>query len=336
MKDGSILTIKLARMCKLTQLFLFIFCSFYSNLIAQQEVNYALYRYHLNLINPAVVGTQGAAFLNFGIRNQWLGVADAPRSLNFTYSTPQKNERVGIGFNLSNDKTFVEQQTQLFFDFSYRLPLEDEHSVYLGIKGGGTGFRLNAHDLAVYQSTLEDPNLLNVSSFVPNIGIGIIYHTPRFYIGFSIPRMLSTDRFHQENGQETQPSDHPHYYFNTGFRFNITDRFEFTPAAMLSWINLASSMYVLDASFSYNKIFDFGVQYIQRGGLGGTLMTNFDNAFQVGYAYITQSGKQVNFFSQPTHEVLLRIRVGSLKEQQDFKERYIGTKNKGIRSGLRY
>ena len=29
--------------------------------MAQQEVNYALYRYHLNLINPAA-GTQGAPF----------------------------------------------------------------------------------------------------------------------------------------------------------------------------------------------------------------------------------------------------------------------------------
>ena len=172
-------------MHKLTLVFLIVFCSLSSVLMAQQEVNYALYRYHLNLINPAAAGTQGAAFLNLGIRNQWLGVANAPRSLNLTYSTPQKNERVGLGFNINNDKTFVEQQTQLFFDFSYRLPLGDERSFYLGIKGGGTGFRLNAHDLAVFQSTLEDPNLLNISSFVPNIGVGAIYHTPRFYFGFS-------------------------------------------------------------------------------------------------------------------------------------------------------
>ena len=258
-------------MQKLTLVLLLVFYGFCSTLMAQQEVNYALYRYHLNLINPAAAGTQGAPFLNLGIRNQWQGVADAPRSLNFTYSTPQKNERVGLGFNISNDKTFVEHQTQLFFDFSYRLPLGDEHSVYLGIKGGGTGFRLNAYDLSTFQSTLEDPNLLNVSSFVPNIGVGAIYHSPKFYFGFSIPRMLSTERFREVNGQESRPSDQPHYYFNTGFRFPLLDRFEFTPAAMLSLISAAPSMYVADASFSHNKTVDFGVQYIQHGGLGKEL-----------------------------------------------------------------
>ena len=100
LKDGFTSTIKQAPMHKLTLVFLIVFCSLSSFLMAQQEVNYALYRYHLNLINPAAAGTQGAPFLTLGIRNQWLGVADAPRSLNFTYSTPQKNERVGLGFSV--------------------------------------------------------------------------------------------------------------------------------------------------------------------------------------------------------------------------------------------
>ena len=149
-----------------------------------------------------------------------------------------------MGFNISNDKTFVEQQTQLFFDFSYKLPLGGEKAIFLGLKGGGTGFRLNAYDLSTFQSTLEDPNLLNVSSFVPNIGVGAIYHSPNFYAGFSIPRMLSTERFPEVNGQETRPSDRPHYYFNTGFRFPLFDRLEFTPAAMLSLISAAPSCWL--------------------------------------------------------------------------------------------
>ena len=61
-----------------TLTFWLVFCGVGATVCAQQEVNYALYRYHLNLINPAAAGTQGAPFLNLGIRNQWLGVEDAP------------------------------------------------------------------------------------------------------------------------------------------------------------------------------------------------------------------------------------------------------------------
>ena len=113
----------------------FLFDYFHSNL-GKQEVNYALFRYHLNLINPAAAGTQGAAYLNLGVRNQWQGVADAPQSFSLHYNAPQKNERVGLGINVNNDKTFVEQQTQAFVDFSYRLPLGDEKAVYLGKRWG--------------------------------------------------------------------------------------------------------------------------------------------------------------------------------------------------------
>ena len=254
---------------------------FSDQLMAQQEVNYTLYRYHMNLINPAMAGTQGAPFTNIGFRNQWLGIDDAPRSFSLSYNSPHKNERVGLGFSVISDKTFVEQQTQLFADFSYRLPLGGEKNIFLGLKAGGTSFRLQAADLLALQSNLADPNLLNTSSFIPNIGVGAVYHSPGFYLALSIPRLLSTERFRAENGQETRPTDRPHFYAVTGLRFEVVDRFEFTPSFLYSYVNAAPSQYVIDVTFSYDKKLDFGTQYIQRGGLGGTLNLNIANDVQI-------------------------------------------------------
>ena len=111
-------------------MFLCLLCT--TSVLAQQEVNYNMYRYHLNLINPAVTGTQGAAYANFSLRTQWVGIADAPETQAFSAGTPNKRQRLGTGFSMINDKTFVENQTQLFADFSYRLPLDDERDLYLG------------------------------------------------------------------------------------------------------------------------------------------------------------------------------------------------------------
>lgn len=335
--------------------FLFILLFFFAGMSvqAQQEVNYTLYRYHMNLINPASAGTQGAPYANIGIRNQWLGIDDAPRSFSLSYSSPHKNERVGLGFSVISDKTFVEQQTQLFADFSYRLPLGDEKNIFLGLKAGGTSFRLQAADLLTLQSSLSDPNLLNTSSFVPNIGVGVVYHSPGFFVALSIPRLLSTERFREENGQETRPTDRPHFYAATGLRFQLVDRFEFTPSVLYSYVNAAPSQFVVDATFSYDKKFDFGAQYTQRGGIGATMNLNIADDFQLGYAYTTQLGNRENYFSRGTHELLLRIRLGrapfvedeaggvadqdiALNNNEERKERRVGTRNKGIRSGLRF
>ncbi len=323
--------------------FLLFFLSFGVRVLAQQEVNYTLYRYHMNLINPAMAGTQGAPFANIGFRNQWLGVDDAPRSFTLSYSSPHKNERVGLGFSVLSDKTFVEQQTQLFADFSYRLPFGDEKNVFLGLKAGGTSFRLQAADLRTLQSNLADVNLLNTSSFVPNIGVGAVYHSPGFFVSLSIPRLLSTARFREENGQETRPTDRPHYYAATGVRFNVIDRLEFTPSFLFSYVNAAPSQFVVDATFSYDKKFDFGIQFIQRGGIGGTMNLNIADDFQLGYAYTTQLGDRENYFSRGTHEILLRIRLGrviqeniTLTNNDKRKERRVGTKNRGVRGALRF
>lgn len=323
-------------------------CLLCCSLWAQQEVNYTLYRYHMNLINPAMTGTQGAPYANIGLRNQWVGVNDAPRSLSLSYSTPHSNERLGLGFSIISDKTFVEQQTQLFADFSYRLPLGGEKAIYLGLKAGGTGFRLQAADLSVYSTTLADPNLLNTSSFVPNVGVGAVYYTPQFYLSLSIPRLLSTERFRAENGQQTRPTDRPHFYAATGLRFSLSEQLEFTPAALWSIVPAAPSQFVIDASLCYDKTVDLGVQYIQSGGLGGTLNIDIKNAAQIGYAYTTQWGKQESYFARGTHELLLRIRLGhrlqeiptgegiALTRPENRKERRVGTRNNGIRSGLRF
>ncbi len=89
---------------------------------AQQEVNYTLYRYHLNLINPATTGTQGASFLNTSLRTQWVGIEDAPETQAISIGRPHANNRLGTGFSVINDRTFVENQTQLFFDFPIVYP----------------------------------------------------------------------------------------------------------------------------------------------------------------------------------------------------------------------
>lgn len=40
---------------------------------AQQDPHISLYRFHLNMFNPAVVGTQSAPLVGMTFRSQWQG-----------------------------------------------------------------------------------------------------------------------------------------------------------------------------------------------------------------------------------------------------------------------
>ena len=70
---------------------------------AQQDPHVSLYRYHMNMINPAVSGIKEASFLNMSLRSQWQGVQGAPETQVVSFGTPTRSERVGLGINVIHD-----------------------------------------------------------------------------------------------------------------------------------------------------------------------------------------------------------------------------------------
>ncbi len=280
-----------------------------TTLWSQQEVNYALYRYHFNLINPAVTGSQGAPFVNLSVRAQWVGIQEAPETQAISFGTPSRKERLGIGFSIINDKLYVESQTQFFADFSYRLPMGDSKTLYLGIKAGGTSLRVNADNLVTYQGTVADPFLVNTSNFVPNVGIGVYYKTPEFFFSASIPRVLKTKRFRDQDGQVTRATDNPHIFVSSGYSISFLDQWKFTPSVLFSYVSAAPIQLLVDGVFSFNDVFDVGAQYSVTGGLGGTAFFKATKGIYLGYAYLGQSGG-ANSLSVGTHEFVLKIKIG--------------------------
>lgn len=309
---------------------------------AQQEASYTLYRYHLNLINPATTGTQGAPFLNMSLRTQWVGIEDAPETQAISIGRPHSNNRLGTGFSIINDRTFVENQTQLFLDFSYRLPLDNNRSLFLGLKAGGTSIRLKTQGLQTYGSSVDDPLLQSTTGFVPNFGVGLYYKADRFFVSVSIPRLLQTERFRVENEQVTVATDRPHLFASTGLRARLSSNWEFTPAVLLSYVEAAPMELLVDASFSYQNQFDFGAQYTRSGGIGGIASLKISDGFQLGYAYVTSAIDQVNRFSSGTHEIVMKIKLNEgagnfsrdasftneLATQSQAREEKVGTRNK--------
>ena len=87
------------------------------SLYAQQEANYALYRYTMNVVNPAFAGADGTTHFTANVRSQWEEVIDAPETQSLIFSTVV-GDKVGLGLTVVNDETFIERETGFFVDFS--------------------------------------------------------------------------------------------------------------------------------------------------------------------------------------------------------------------------
>ena len=113
-----------------------------STLFAQQESTFSFYKYHMNMVNPAYVGMDKETLGTSSIRTQWTGIESAPKTQAVSFGTPLGNN-LGFGMSVVNDRTFIEKQTFVGIDFSYKVKMNETFDLYLGLKAAGNFYDVN-------------------------------------------------------------------------------------------------------------------------------------------------------------------------------------------------
>ena len=106
------------------------------------DPTYIFYQQHQNLVNPAVVSMEKGHTISADIRNQWRGMNEAPQTQTF-FTTHKITDRVGLGLSVTNNKVFIQKQTGVFGDFSYRVSINEHSNIVGGIKFGGEFFNID-------------------------------------------------------------------------------------------------------------------------------------------------------------------------------------------------
>ena len=159
--------------------------------IAQQEPQFTQYFDNTLFVNPAYAGSRGVMNMTAIHREQWAGFDGRPRSTTFSLHSPLKYESVGIGLTMVNDQLGPITQRMVYGDFSYSLKFKNgDRKLSFGLKGGVNMISVGTSQLVT--TVDNDPKLIqNIRNSVnPNFGFGMYYHSPRFFVGFSSPRIL--------------------------------------------------------------------------------------------------------------------------------------------------
>ncbi|WP_411894170.1 type IX secretion system membrane protein PorP/SprF [Winogradskyella sp. A2] len=273
---------------------------------AQQEPNYMLYRYTMNVLNPAYAGADGSDNLTTNYRNQWVNIEGSPETQSFFYSRTM-NDKIGLGLSLVSDKVFVESQTSFNIDFSYKLQISREANLFLGLKAGGSTYNIDKGDLNNY-GLQDDPVIGNIDSgFRPNFGAGAYLMHYKYFVSLSVPRILSSKRIDESEGRITQATQEAHIYLSGGYNFTISDNTEFRPSTMIRYVGGSPISVDLTGAFRFNDKFEVGVAYRTDEAFGGLLMVNALDWLDVGYAYEGSTRNEISNNSNGTHELFLRF-----------------------------
>lgn len=280
---------------------------------AQQESIITMYKDHMNIVNPAYAGAEGTS-LSLGNRKQWIGINNAPETQMLVFGS-SLGKNLGMGISVINDKTFIEKQTNIGVDFSYKLKVAPEKDLYLGIKAGGNFHEINTSGLTTY-NTSSDPALASYDSFDPNIGVGALLKAENYYFSLSIPRLLKSYRARNEGYQIYVSTDRPHVYFSGGYEYNLETRSEMVlkPSFMMRYVNGAPISVDYNLGVSFYKLFELGILYRSSNTLGGMAKLNISKRFLFGYAYEVATRSDMAS-SMNTHEFLLKYNFGNRSKQ---------------------
>ncbi|WP_318344169.1 PorP/SprF family type IX secretion system membrane protein [Flagellimonas baculiformis] len=293
--------------------FLFIGITF-QGLMAQQDAQYTQYMYNTMSVNPAYAGSRGQLSFAGLYRSQWVGLDGAPETFTLNLHSPIRNSRVGYGISIVNDNIGdgVVQETYLDAAVSYTIPVSMDAKLSFGLKLGGNMLSLDFNGLRNFdQEVVSQDNIDN--RFTPNFGLGVYYHTDRFYAGLSAPNVLESEYFDNDNSDGSvnfQSAERINFYLITGYVFDIGPDLQFKPALLTKAVGGAPLQVDLSASFLFAEKFSFGAAYRWDAALSGLVGFQLTEQLMVGLAYDRETtelgGAQ---FNDGSFEIFLRLEL---------------------------
>lgn len=292
-------------MKRILNLALLAFVSLTAN--AQQNSQYTQYMYNAININPAYAGSRGTMSV-FGLhRQQWVGLEGAPKTNSFSINTPLNNSKLGLGVSFVNDELGVMKDNTISVDLSYTIDLDNrDQKLSFGIKGSANLLDVKYSDLNLYNPNDPYMNQDIQSQFSPNVGAGIYYHTPKAYIGLSVPQFLQTDRYDDNNYATMQTK--MHYYLMGGYVFDLNPDLQFKPALLLKAVTGAPLQADVSANFLINKKLTLGGAYRWDAAWSALAGFQVTDGLMIGYAYDGDTSRLAHYNSG-SHEVFLRFEL---------------------------
>ncbi len=185
-----------------------------------QDLQYGHAMFNMQVYNPSSVGGKNEISAIALQRLGMVGFEGGPTTSLLGLNAAVLNNKAGVGLTFVQDKIGANKATYLYADFAYKLQLFQDGTLAFGLKGGFSQLRSDLSQLMT--STTENIASLQTASR-PNVGTGIQFSMPNFFVGVACPKMLN-----YEDTQENRA-----FYVNAGYQHQLTPLVELRPRLLL-------------------------------------------------------------------------------------------------------
>jgi type IX secretion system PorP/SprF family membrane protein len=328
-------------------------CSIGSKVFSQQLPIYSQYHMNAFLLNPANAGHEGYTSINLTVREQWVGLKDAPSTVALSAQTRMlknsfiarsksirkrrkamsRSGKVGYGIYIFNDQNGAFRRTGLQLAYSYHIALRRSQLSF--------GLSLNTFQYAIdpdkvrleYLTSDEQKLITNDSKYITDGNFGAYYSDKNIYAGFSVLNLFESNfKFGNREGADFRMERN--YLLMAGYRFDLVDYVFIEPSFLFKFSENVVIQNDLACRLFYKDEYWGGIAY--RTGSGSRVSSESVSGrgsslifmlgakvqkFNIGYSFdYTFSSISKNTYG--SHEIILAVKFGDNARRYRWLNRY--------------
>lgn len=271
---------------------------------AQFNPNFRQNKFNALLLNPAQAGANEYNEVTLLGTQSWVGFEGAPRSLTASGNF-NLNHNLGFGVTGHLDQLGPTRSSRLTGDLAYHLSLNSEWTASIGLRAMISSIYVDLPSLTT--TVADDPYMSQalVSGTLFDVGFGGLVYSEKYYFGLSMPRVAQLQFMNVDMQQFVNRRSG---IFYGGASFDIASAMEFRPSLIARYITSYPLLLDVNAMFTYDEKYDFGLNYQLLNSVGITLGYHLGEQFSVGYAYSLPTSS-LNRISFQSHEIALKFKI---------------------------
>ena len=297
----------------------------WNNLKAQYDPMFTQYGFNKMFINPAYAGSQEAVSLTALDRVQWVNFPGAPNTLTFSAHAPLFENTMGVGLTILNEKIGVLNRGLYYASYAYRFKV-GPGKLSFGLQGGVT---TQLEKLQEVKTTNGQDGLFSQNTprvILPNFSFGTYYYTDRFFVGFSIPRMINNQvKINTDNSIDKKSAlsiDNFHYYLVFGYVFDVASGIKLRPQVMTHASQNAPVECEINLSALLNEKLWLGVSYRTSADFSGIIGLQISPQLLVSYSYDYSLTSVLRNYNSGSHEIALSYLFSFTEKKKITSPRY--------------
>ena len=259
---------------------------------SQSDIKLSNYNFSPLLINPAYATAYNGIAVSNLYSNQWLGFDGAPKTV-FLSTQARLNNSVGVGIDLLNDKLGVTEKLNIGFNFAYKLLLNENWNLALGLKVNYISHSIDYTLLKItnpneFQGWPDKNMSLNLSA-----GAGFYLYNQNTFLGLGIPKL--TNNKYTDIYNNVLAKSNENIFVMLGQIFEINDELKLTTSLLTYFSTQTKISNVIASNLNFKDKFIFNLNTELGASFGGFFGYQILDKYLIGYSLDFSINKFVKY-----------------------------------------